>query len=98
MTGAHTFSPVNVTVPAGSVVQWQNTDTSRHTVASDTNLAGFNSDPQFPTGLQGGATFNFTIPAGTPSGTILYYHCEFHGAAGNGTSLGAGMAGTVTVQ
>jgi len=98
MTGSHSFNPVNVTVPAGSTVQWQNIDTTHHTVASDTNVAKFNSDPAFPTGLPGGSTFNWTVPAGTASGTIFYYHCEFHGAAGDGTHIGTGMAGSVTVQ
>ena len=98
MTGSHSFNPVNVTVPAGSVVQWSNIDTAHHTVASDTNLSNFNSDPQYPTGLPGGSTYNFTVPANATSGTVLYYHCEFHGAAGNGNSLGQGMAGSITVQ
>lgn len=98
MTGNHSFNPVNATVPAGSIVQWTNIDTAHHTVASDTNLSGFNSDSQFPTGLPGSSTFNFRVPAGTPSGTVLYYHCEFHGAAGDGSHIGSGMAGSVTVQ
>jgi plastocyanin len=98
MTGNHTFNPTMVTVAAGSTVQWKNTDTTHHTVASDTGVANFNSDGQFAAGLPGGSTFNFTIPAGTPSGTVFFYHCEFHGAAGDGTHLGTGMAGSVTVQ
>jgi len=98
MTGSHSFDPTNVTVPAGSTVQWKNTDAFRHTVASDTNLSGFNSDGAFPGGLPASNTFNFTVPAGTPSGTVLYYHCELHGAAGDGAHLGFGMAGSVTVQ
>jgi len=95
MTGSHTFNPVNVTVAAGSTVQWQNTDTARHTVTSDTNVSALNSEQD---GLPAGTTFNFTVPAGTASGTVFYYHCAFHGTAGNGTSLGSGMAGSVTVQ
>jgi len=98
MTGGHAFNPINVTVPAGSIVQWKNVDTARHTVASDTNVAGMNSDPAFGSGLPGGATFNWTIPSGATSGTVFFYHCEIHGAAGNGTSFGSGMVGSVTVQ
>jgi plastocyanin len=98
MTGSHSFNPTNVTVPAGSTVQWKNIDTSHHTVASDTNVSKFNSDPAFPSGLPGGTTFNWTVPATATSGTVFFYHCEIHGTAGDGTHLGGGMAGSVTVQ
>ncbi len=98
MTGSHSYNPVNVTVAAGSTVQWSNADTARHTVLSDTKAANFNSDPAYPAGLPGGSTFNWTVPASAASGTVFYYHCEFHGTAGNGTSLGTGMAGSVTVK
>lgn len=98
MTGAHTFNPVNVTVAAGTTITWTDPDVVNHTVTSDTGVTGFASDTQFPSGLPSGASFSFTVPAGTASGTILYYHCRFHGAAGNGSSIGPGMAGTVTVK
>ena len=98
MTGSHSFNPTNVTVAAGSTVQWQNSDTARHTVASDTGVPNLNSDPAYAAGLPGGAAFNWTVPAGATSGTVFYYHCEFHGSAGDGSHLGTGMAGSITVQ
>jgi plastocyanin len=98
MTGSHTFNPVNITVPAGKTVTWTNPDVVNHTVTTDTGFTGFASDTQYPTGLPSGSTYSFTVPAGTASGTILYYHCRFHGNPGNGSSLGFGMAGSVTVQ
>ncbi|HLK13762.1 MAG TPA: plastocyanin/azurin family copper-binding protein [Fimbriimonadaceae bacterium] len=98
MLSSHTFSPVNVTVNAGSTVQWTNTDTTHHTVASDTGVTGLNSDSQYPTGLPGGSSFSWLVPSNAVSGTVYYYHCEFHGAAGNGSSLGQGMAGSITIH
>jgi plastocyanin len=98
MTGSHSFNPTNVSVAAGSSVEWKNSDVFPHTVASDTGLANFNSDPTFAGGLPGGSTFTWTVPSGTPSGTVLFYHCEFHGAKGDGTHLGSGMAGSITVK
>jgi len=98
MTGVHSFSPVNLTVHAGDVVTWKNTDSANHTVTSDTGTANLDSSTQFPSGLPGQATFQFTVPAGTAAGTVFYYHCAFHGAAGDGAHLGTGMAGSITVQ
>jgi plastocyanin len=98
MTGTHSFDPVNATVSPGDTVRWTNTDTAHHTVASDTNVAGMNSDGQFPTGLPGGAKFSWKVPADAASGTVFFYHCEFHGGAGDGTRIGNGMAGSITVR
>jgi plastocyanin len=98
MQGGHSFSPGNATAPAGGTVQWKNADPFRHTVASDTNVAGMNSEGAFPGGVPAGSTFSWTVPAGAASGTVYYYHCAIHGGPGNGTSLGTGMAGSITVQ
>ncbi|HWD40849.1 MAG TPA: hypothetical protein VG944_18520 [Fimbriimonas sp.] len=98
MTGLHSFDPPNATVAAGSVVRWRNGDVTRHTVASDTGVTGFNSDPKFPSGLPSGGSFEFTVPGNAISGTVFYYHCEFHGRKGDGAHVGTGMAGSITVQ
>jgi|GEM_PF-4349470 len=98
MTGNHAFSPANIPVPAGSTVIFANPDVVNHTVTTDTGFAGFSSDSRFPTGVPSGSSYSFTVPAGTAPGTVLYYHCRFHGNAGNGTSVGFGMAGSITVQ
>ena len=98
MTGSHSFNPMTVTVAAGDTVQWTNTDTAHHTVASDTGVSGMNSDPQYGTGLPGGAKFNWKVPSTAASGTTYFYHCEFHGTAGNGTSFGTGMVGSIVVK
>lgn len=92
MTGSHTFNPVNASAAVGDTVRWSNPDTTTHTATSDTG-GRFDSG-----GVLSGGTFSYTIPAGTASGTVIYYHCSIHGAAGNGTSIGPGMAGSITVQ
>jgi plastocyanin len=94
------FSPRQVTVPAGSVVKWTNKESLPHTITVDaTNPVGGgpNSDAQFPSGFGLNQSYNWTVP-NAPSGTTFYYHCRFHGAAGNGNALGTGMSGSVTVQ
>jgi plastocyanin len=98
MTGTHSYAPTNVMVHAGDVIRWSNTDSARHTVTSDTGTPGLDSSPSAPAGVAGGRHFDWTVPAGTAAGTVFYYHCEFHGAAGSGSALGAGMAGSITVQ
>lgn len=60
------FTPTNVTVPAGSTVGWSNQDSVSHTTTSDTGL--WNS------GLSVGGSFQRTFPtAGTFS-----YSCTVH--------------------
>ena len=90
-----TFSPMDLTVNAGQTVQWTNNDAGvQHTVTRDvTTMSG----PSSPV-LNSGAVYNFTVPAGTPSGTNIFYHCTFHGTAGNGTTFGNGMTGVIRVR
>ncbi|AIE85239.1 cupredoxin domain-containing protein [Fimbriimonas ginsengisoli] len=92
------FSPASLTVPAGTTVRWTNGDADAHTVKPDVATAGMDSDTMFPSGLPSGASFEWTVPSGAASGTKYYYHCRFHGAAGDGTVLGTGMAGVVIVR
>ena len=99
MTDQDSFSPVNVDVHVGDVVQWTNEDTDPHTANADLAnpvAGGPNSAFQFPAGLPTGAHYRWQCP-NVPVGTIFYYHCCNHGMAGPGNALGAGMSGSITV-
>lgn len=77
---------------------WTNKDTVAHTVTSDTGQSGLDSAGQFPGGMGNGAKFSWQVPADAASGTVFYYHCVYHGFPGDGTHLGGGMAGSITVR
>jgi len=83
--GGSQFSPVTLTVAAGTTVTWQNGDGIAHTVTSATGSAD---------------TYDMALASGTVShqfataGTYNYY-CKKHGF--NGTPP-TGMHGTITVQ
>ncbi len=89
------FSPRDLTVNPGQTVTWTNNDVGvQHTVTRDiTTMAG----PSSPV-LNTNDTYSFTVPAATPSGTNIFYHCTFHGTAGDGTTFGAGMSGVIRVR
>jgi len=95
MTGVYTFSPQSVTVAAGSVVIWTNTATDgmNHTASADVSGLGPASGIVSP-----GQVYTWTVPANAKSGTNYFYHCNFHGFAGNGKSLGSGMCGVIIVK
>ncbi len=81
--GGTAFSPVTLTVSAGTTVTWQNGDGVAHTVTNDpASTATFNLS------LGNGATLTrqFADTGHFP------YHCTFHG------SPGAGMHGTIIVN
>ena len=101
ITNLNTFDPQIVSVNMGSTVRWTNNDTKPHTVTADADnpaTGGPNSDSVYPDGIPAGGSYEWTMPSGMAAGTNWYYHCRFHGAAGDGTSLGTGMAGVITVQ
>jgi plastocyanin len=81
--GGAAFSPVTLTVSAGTTVTWQNGDGVTHTITSD---------PAAP------ATFNLSLGNGAmvtrqfADTGHFPYHCTFHG------SPGAGMHGTIIVN
>jgi len=81
--GGAAFSPVTLTVTAGTTVAWQNGDGATHTVTND---------PASP------ATFNLSLGNGAtvtrqfPDTGHFPYHCTFHGTPG------AGMHGTIIVN
>jgi plastocyanin len=61
------FTPVSITVSAGTTITWTNKDTAAHTVTSDSPL--FDSGSIAP-----GGTFSviFSVPGS------FKYHCSFH--------------------
>jgi len=98
MTSDKKFDPREVTVAPGDTVMWTNTDTSKpHTVTPDKPGAGPDSDVQYPNGIEPGKVYHWTVPKDAKPGTVWYYHCRFHGQAGNGSSFGSGMSGAVKV-
>ncbi|HTP49563.1 MAG TPA: hypothetical protein VMK42_02605 [Anaeromyxobacteraceae bacterium] len=76
-----TFSPQNLTVPAGTNITVKNMDGVSHTVTSSTTPTSFTpgsvAGVSFDTGPFMG-TANFTIPTGAPSGTVIPYYCKVH--------------------
>lgn len=88
-----TFSPQIVNAHAGDTVRWTNISVLPHTVTSDTGQTGLSSST-----ILNGNTFTWQVPADATAGTNFFYHCNFHGAAGNGTSLGFGMSGEISVN
>lgn len=67
------FTPVNLTVTAGTTVTWQNGGGNTHSVTSDT------SEP-FNTDIGSGATTSHLF---STKGTFGY-HCRFHGTSTTG--------------
>lgn len=92
------FSPKTLNVNKGTTVRWTNNDAINHTVTTDVSGSGPNSDATFPSGLTHSAQYSFTVPANAVSGTKFFYHCRFHGSAGNGTNFGIGMTGVIIVN
>ncbi|MFI5385474.1 MAG: hypothetical protein ACHQ50_05060 [Fimbriimonadales bacterium] len=92
------FTPQLVNAHPGDTVQWTNLASFQHTVNSDTGQAGLDSSTQFPSGINPNSVFTWTVPATATVGTHFFYHCNFHGVAGDGTSLGLGMTGEITVN
>jgi plastocyanin len=100
MTIQDQFLPREISVEAGTTVQWLNLDDMAHTASADLSNdspGGPDSDILFPNGVPIGQTFNWTVPTTAVPGTKWFYHCRFHGFPGNGQDLGAGMSGSITV-
>jgi plastocyanin len=94
LTDGAKFSPNSITVAAGTTVVFTNTGSIlAHNVTSD--VAG--SGPKSQT-ITAGQSYSWTVPAGSASGKKFFFHCTFHGAAGNGSALGTGMAGVIIVK
>ena len=88
------YVPKEITVAPGATIKWTNQDFLQHTVTRDrTDIDG----PASPT-LQLENTYEWTVPITMAKGTNVFYHCEFHGAAGNGSTFGFGMTGVIRVR
>ena len=92
-----TFSPQTQMVAVGEIVHWTNKDTDNHTITVDTVAGGPDSSTAFPAGLATGDEYAWQVPL-VASGTKYYYHCQFHGTAGNGAGFGTGMTGLIQVK
>lgn len=89
------YSPNDVTVVQGQRVAFHHMQPNvPHTVTRDvTSIPG----PDSPT-LSFGQVYNFTVPLNVAHGTNIFFHCQFHGAPGNGSSFGPGMSGVLRVK
>lgn len=86
--GDNFYQPQTVNIRPGDQVVWRYVGQSSHPTASDN-----------------GAWTTFPMDAANTTKTIafptignFFYHCQAHGAAGNGTSLGIGQAGAIFVN
>jgi plastocyanin len=86
----HSFSPTDCKVAAGSTVHWK-WNGGLHSVTSDPGAA-----LTFDSGTQTTGTFQFDIPAGTASGTVINYHCTVHASFPTGNTC-QGMCATLRV-
>ena len=88
------FMPNTFTVAPGATVNVHNVDTVQHTMTSESTAGALTpggvAGVMFDTGLIApGGSAMITIPANTPSGTVVPFYCQVHGAS---------MQGTLTVQ
>jgi plastocyanin len=85
------FEPNTVYVAPGGYIQWENHDPfSFHSVKSDTPPFGPESDLVFRNGMPYGSYFWWRVPIWAHSGSVITYHCKFHGAAGSGSGFNFG--------
>jgi plastocyanin len=96
-TANDSFSPRTVQVFPGDTIRWTNADADNHSIEPDLANPAMDSDAQFPNGIPPNQSFTWTIPENTAPGTRFFYHCRFHGQAGNGTSFGTGMTGVIDI-
>jgi plastocyanin len=97
-TASDTFDPETINVEPGTVIVWRNIDTDPHApIVDPLNVAagGPDSDAVFPSGVEPGTSYSWRVPIDAVLGTDWFYHCRFHGVAGDGTSLGTGMVGLI---
>jgi plastocyanin len=87
--GDNFYSPQSVTIRPGDVVTFQYVGLSSHPTASDNGAwSTFQMNP---------TSTSKTLPAFNTVGAYPY-HCTAHGGAGNGTTIGFGQAGIITVS
>ncbi|MFQ5603972.1 MAG: cupredoxin domain-containing protein [bacterium] len=80
------FSPRDVTVKPGATVRWRNVGLMPHTTTSDDGIWDSGK-------VDSGATWSWTVPDETQSGTVIPYFCVYHGDKG-----GQGMTGVINVS
>lgn len=82
--GNFSFSPANLEAPAGATITVVNQSTAiQHSVTQEASVDAFTPGAPagmtpFDTGLFDGGSRTFTLPAGLPNGTVLYYYCRAH--------------------
>jgi plastocyanin len=85
------YIPRVLSAQPGATVTFTNVGSHAHTVDADC-VGG----PQIGK-LEPKQSCQWTVPADACPGTRYYYHCTYHGKAGDGTSLGSGMAGAIVI-
>jgi plastocyanin len=85
------YIPRVLSAQPGATVVFTNFDNHAHTV--DADAAG---GPQIGK-MEAGQSCHWVVPADACPGARFYYHCSYHGKAGDGTSLGSGMAGAIVI-
>jgi len=101
MSKDFTFVPQTANVAAGTLVVFHNSASMPHDAIVDpqnTAKGGPNSDAAYPNGVPAGQSYSWSVPANAVKGTKWFYHCRFHGTAGDGKHLGTGMAGVIVVK
>ncbi len=95
------YLPREVTARPGDIVMWTSRDVFLHTVSADATNAvpgGPDSSRKHPAGMLPTDTYIWVVPSDAAPGTVFYYHCRFRGAPGDGSRMGEGMSGSVTVE
>jgi plastocyanin len=78
------FSPDSISVPKGTIVEWDNSGPSAHNVTSDSSVwtAVLLSPPSGGGGAYGGGTAGGTFRRTFDTPGTFRYHCTIHGMPG----------------
>ncbi len=82
--GNLSFAPANLAAPSGATITVVNQSTTTlHSVTQEASVDAFTPGAPagmtpFDTGLFDAGSRTFTLPAGLPEGTVLYYYCRNH--------------------
>ncbi len=97
LTTEHAFAPKETFAVPNQSVTFKNSDFDVHSVTADSE-GGPSSDHDYPEGMMPNDLYTFLVPSDAAPGTQYFFHCRFHGAAGDGTHYGTGMVGVITVR
>jgi plastocyanin len=89
------YVPKQLTVRPGTIIEWVNTSGSSRTVIEDKNQ--FSSDAAYANGIPAGENWVWVVPGNARPGTKYFYHCRIAGEAGDGQTIGGGLAGVIEV-